>query len=151
MYVADALGSSTDATRLRFKLFCDACQCDNLQQVQQMHVTWDLELNKICNPDDNRKALCIAVQFHAKRVIAYLLDHGCDALERGEFGRTLLHESVRWNQPRIEVLETLMKRGVDISATDNFGRTALLECAQYGQSSQFAFLLERGANFDSRR
>ena len=50
----------------------------------------------------------------------------------------------------VELIKTLLDKGVDVNAKDQYGQIALITAAQEGQFGAVRLLLERGADVNAR-
>ncbi|APR98104.1 ankyrin repeat domain-containing protein [Wolbachia endosymbiont of Folsomia candida] len=64
-------------------------------------------------------------------------------------GNTLLHHAVKWGCSE-EILDFLVRSGVDVNAKNKHGVAAIHIAAKYGSSSQMEFLIKNGADYNVR-
>lgn len=69
--------------------------------------------------------LHLAVYSGHESAVRLLLDHGADLTLRDEFGATALHVAVKSPESTIEIVEILIRHGVELNAVNRNGETAL--------------------------
>jgi ankyrin repeat protein len=93
---------------------------------------------------DGNPPLRWAVERGHTDVVSLLLEHGAavDFID-GTFGRNLLHLAAL--NGHLDIVRSLVPRGVELNARDNTGRTALHHAARYGHQLVADYLIEGGA------
>ena len=84
-----------------------------------------------------------AVKYSAsKEVIDLLLVHGADVLAVTEDEKTALHFAAQNDE--VEMIKSMIERGLPVNAEDNDGWTPLHEAAYYGSEGAAKVLTEKG-------
>jgi len=78
--------------------------------------------------------------------LKHILDFGYDinSSESGDFGSSLLHNSIRYNQ--MQIFEYLIEQGADIDFADAVGWTPLMESIIDSRPEFGAILVAKGAD-----
>ncbi|MEO6054399.1 MAG: ankyrin repeat domain-containing protein [Chthoniobacterales bacterium] len=119
-----------------------------IQAVKREDMKEAQRLMSLGSDADAGSALSYFVSSGSSKMVQWFIDHGVDPKKiSGNSAPTLLFYS---GSP--EIVEILIKNGVDINAVDSFGRTALFEVAGYrlNSSETVRMLLRRGANPNAR-
>lgn len=90
-------------------------------------------------------AIMIAATGANEETIRTLVDAGADASARDDEGQTALWYAAGAEEPG-QVLDLLLKLGIDVKVTDTHGRTALHEAAERGTTGSYETLVRAGAN-----
>ena len=93
----------------------------------------------------NASALMIACKRGDIDAIDLLLNTGADLNIARDLGDTCLHDAVRGDCSK-EILQTIMRHGVDVNATNSNNATALMMAVQKGNVEAIHELLHAGAN-----
>lgn len=106
-----------------------------------------LENGAEINAQDNRgfSALRFAVFRGFKDVVSLLVDKGADVNEQNtEWGGSLLHTACISN--RINLIETLIAKGIDVQIMNDEGLTPLHLASNHGQNELCELLIGKGAD-----
>jgi 7,8-dihydropterin-6-yl-methyl-4-(beta-D-ribofuranosyl)aminobenzene 5'-phosphate synthase len=106
-----------------------------------------LENGSEINARDNRgfSAIRFAVFRGFKDIVSLLADKGADVHEQNmEWGGSLLHTACLSN--RIDLVDTLIAKGVDIQVTNSEGLTPLHLASNHGQNELCELLIAKGAD-----
>ena len=104
------------------------------------------------NPGIAQAGLYEAVHQNHPLLVKTLLEHGAKPTVpwRWACWYTPLMHSLRYRQPRYEIAELLLAKGVSPDETNGLGMTALHILAGEGTRDSVAWLIDRGANVNSR-
>jgi len=104
------------------------------------------------HPGIAQAGLYEAVHHDQPEMVRLLLDHGADPTIpwRWACWYTPLMHSLRYPQPRYEIAQWLLDRGVQPDDTNGLGMATLHILANEGTTAAAAWLLDRGADLDIR-
>ena len=141
--VAAFAQKSEKADKIALK-FTDAAEDGNFEEVKSMlasGVNIDIE----SSGHQSWTALMAASTFGKTEMVKYLILKGANVKVKLEKGETTLIQSAQ-NDNNEEIVEALLKAGVEIDAQTKDGLTALMRFAWVKQSAAVKSLLDAGAN-----
>lgn len=138
---AQKKGKTTDEIALKFT---DAAEEGNLEKVKLMLAKGtDIDIE----PGGHKgwTALMAASTYGETGIVKYLISKGANVKVKLKDGETTLIQSAQ-NDENIEIVESLLKAGVEINAPTKNGLTALMRFAWMGQAEAVKLLLDAGAD-----
>lgn len=89
------------------------------------------------------------------QILGLLKEHGADLNKKDRYGETILHEFIRnfpssSNDSAIQVIECLLKYGVEVNIPGNRGNTPLHVAACKGDLAVATYLISKGADIKAR-
>ena len=116
-----------------FEMFCDACEHGNLDQVQRMLPSIEIDSLSQCSLRNGFNcppltiAACSKQSNNSLEVVRFLLDNGADTAVVDERRFNVLHHAASAGAA-VDVLQLLIKHGADVNAKTFFGNS-VVECA----------------------
>ncbi|KAK1758113.1 ankyrin repeat-containing domain protein [Echria macrotheca] len=97
-------------------------------------------------PNARAKALCSAVQYGHREVVAYLLDAGCPVNGVDAGSVPLAHAQLNDHSRMVQLL---VQRGADLNREDSSGERALVRASKLSSSEAVKILVDGGADPDA--
>lgn len=105
--------------------------------------------------EDGESALLAAVRGAQAKTTQLLIENGADVHAQLPGGASALHQAVMTDQAMktettLEIIDQLLRKGLELENRDDDGRTVLHEASFYGRSNLINGLTARGANVNAK-